>query len=247
MTVLALVTGCSSDVTAAPGEHSATASPSALQASPKAHPQVLTKAPLLVQPQSQLPELKNGCEVTSLSMLLAFAGRPVSKMELARVMPRDPTPAQYRGDGRGLNSVVRWGNPNVGFVGNVDRIGGYGIYHAPLTRLLDSQLPGRALDLSGRPFQDLLDTVADGRPVLAWTTATLKPTENWVRWETAQGPFRATADEHAVLLVGYDASYVYLNNPLTGQAAEKRARAPFIAAWKQLGRQAITITPPVTR
>ncbi len=193
---------------------------------------------LKVPPQDQLPEYKNGCEVTSLSMLLTAVGHPVSKEVLAQQMPKDPTPLVL-----GPHATVKsWGNPNVGFVGNISNFG-YGIYHGPLSKLLNQILPGRAEDLTGKPFAADLAAVASGRPVVLWTTANFKPTQDWVTWQSPEGPVHATWEEHAILLVGYDASHLYVNNPLTGQAAQPVNRDDFLAAWRQLGEQALTVTP----
>jgi uncharacterized protein YvpB len=193
---------------------------------------------LQVPPQDQLPEFKNGCEVTSLSMLLTAVGHPVSKGDLAREQPHDSTPLVLGPHG----TVQFWGNPNVGFVGSVSDFG-YGIYHGPLSKLLNQILPGRAEDLTGKPFTEDLAAVASGRPVVVWTTSTFEPTNDWVTWQSPEGPVHATWEEHAVLLVGYDATHLYVNNPLTGQAAEPVNRDDFLAAWKQLGQQALTVTP----
>lgn len=202
-----------------------------------------------VPAQSQLPELENGCEVTSLSMLLTAVGHPVSKMVLAQEQPTDPTPPvlkQIPGfKGNPLMEVTYWGNPNVGFVGSVSGKNalGYGIYNGPLAKLLNSVLPGRALDLTGKPFQDILAHVASGTPVEVWTTINFLPTQQWVTWQSPEGPVTVTPLEHAVLLVGYNATQVFVNNPYTGEAAEPVNRSDFVAAWKQLGRQALTVSP----
>lgn len=42
-----------------------------------------------IQLQLQNPELPNGCEVTSLAMLLTAAGYPVDKLELYEYLPRE--------------------------------------------------------------------------------------------------------------------------------------------------------------
>lgn len=201
-----------------------------------------------VPAKDQYPQLPNGCEVTSLAMLMTAVGHPVSKMTLASQMPVDPTKVSLTtvtgSNGKPINKVVYWGNPNVGFVGSVYQAGnGYGIYHGPMTKFLNQLLPGRAEDLTGQNFSSVLRHVAHGIPVEVWTTTTFHPTADWVTWNSPEGPVHATPLEHAVLVVGYSPGYVYINNPLNGQAAQKVAKAPFVASWKQLGQQAITVKP----
>ena len=195
---------------------------------------------LRVPTQSQLPDLPNGCEVTSLSMLLTAGGTPVDKDVLARDQPTNPTPPVFSGPPGDFYSISRWGNPNTAFVGNVEGYG-YGIYHAPLAKLLDRKTQGHALDLTGRPFSEILARLRLGTPIVLWTTSTFAPPTRWVTWTTSEGPVRATQLEHAVLLVGYTRDKLVVNNPLTGRQ-EQVSPAPFIAAWQQMGRQALTLT-----
>lgn len=204
-------------------------------------PQPLPASVLLkVPPESQNPELPNGCEVTSLSMLLSAVGHPVGKMQLSRMVAYDPTPRVLGANGQ----VVSWGNPNVGFVGSMTVLpDGFGVYHGPITNLLNQILPGRAVDMTGRPFEDILRQVADGIPVELWVTTTLKPTTLWVTWQSPEGPVHTTFDEHAVLLVGYDQTDLYINNPLNGEAGQKVPRKDLLGAWVQMGRQAVSVSP----
>lgn len=195
---------------------------------------------LSVPAQSQLPDLPNGCEVTSLSMLLTAGGTPVDKDVLAREQATDPTPPVFSGPPGDFYSISRWGNPNTAFVGNVEGYG-YGIYHAPLAKLLNSKTHGHGLDLTGRPFSEVLARLRLGTPIVLWTTSTFQPPTRWVTWTTPEGPVRATPLEHAVLLVGYTRDKLVVNNPLTGRQ-EQASPAPFIAAWQQMGRQALTLT-----
>lgn len=199
---------------------------------------------LHVPAQSQLPALPNGCEVTSLSMLLTAVGHPVDKLTLAALQPTNSAQPIFGPHGHLFSDIVRWGDPNDSFVGAVAGYGhgvGYGIYHGPLTRLADRLLPGRTVDLSGRPFNDVLAQVANGTPVVAWVTSQFKPTDDWVTWAGPHGPVHATQYEHAVLLVGFDDKSVYVNNPLTNSAGQRINRASFSNAWTQLGRQALSI------
>jgi uncharacterized protein YvpB len=194
---------------------------------------------LNVPVQNQLPELPNGCEVTSLSMLLTARGTPVSKLVLAGEQPTNHAKPVFAGADGDFYAISRWTNPNAAFVGNVRGKYGYGIYHGPLAQLLNTKIQGEALDLSGRRFSEILDQLRTGTPVVVWTTTTFRPPTRWVTWSTPEGPFRATKVEHAVLLVGYTRTKLIINNPLTGQQ-QQVAPAPFIAAWQQLGRQALT-------
>ncbi len=196
------------------------------------------QAMIRVPPQSQMPQLLNGCEVTSLSMLLTAVGHPVDKMTLANEQPKDPTPLKMNAH----KQIISWGNPNVGFVGSVTDYG-YGIYHGPIVRLINQILPGRGVDLTGKPFQDILSVVANGTPVELWATATFKPTNDWVTWSSPEGPVKATWEEHAVLLVGYNQTQLFVNNPLNGEQAQPVSKQEFLEAWRQLGEQAVTIAP----
>lgn len=206
--------------------------------------QLRPSAMIDVPAQNQHPELPNGCEVTSLSMLFDGIGHPVSKMILAKEEPVDPTPEVKNSSGQ----IVSWGNPNVGFVGSPYIWSkGFGIYHGPIINLIDKILPGEGVDLTKKPFRDLLSYVAHGTPVEAWVTITLKPTNKfWVTWQSPEGPVHTTLEEHAVLIVGYDKTNVYINNPFNGDREEAVSRSDFIGAWNQLGNQAVTIAPPST-
>lgn len=195
---------------------------------------------LEVPPQSQLPQLPNGCEVTTLSMLLTAVGHPVDKMTLSQMIAYDPTPRVKSASGQ----VLSWGNPNVGFVGSMTVWqNGFGVYHGPVAALLDRILPGRAVDLTGKPIAVILRQLAKGIPVEIWVTTTLKPTDLWVTWQSPEGPVHTTMNEHVVLLVGYDKTDFFVNNPLNGEADQAVPKDQLLGAWRQLGEQAVSVTP----
>lgn len=81
---------------------------------------------LTVPALQQFPELPRGCEVTSLAMLLNFAGVQVDKLTLADEISKVP----YLSDGI-------YGNPHQGFVGNMYTYNepGLGVYHDVLKTL----------------------------------------------------------------------------------------------------------------
>ncbi|MFC4768011.1 C39 family peptidase [Effusibacillus consociatus] len=203
----------------------------------KIPPQDQNRKILIRVPAQSQAELYNGCEVTSLSMLLSAAGHPFDKNELAYWITKDGTPLQEDED----DTIISWGDPNSGFVGDITgESPGYGVYHGPVAQLIDTLLSEGAEDLTGQPFDEVLSRVASGKPVLVWATVEFQPTSSWVKWTGPHGTVTATFDEHAVLLVGFDANHVYINDPQDGTAGKAVDRQSFIAAWEQLGKQAVT-------
>ncbi|MDO3677701.1 C39 family peptidase [Paenibacillus ehimensis] len=227
------------DPTVAYAEQEAAAAKAAASAAapPAEKPAERPKSVLLEAPHiRQLPELPSGCEVTSLAMLLQFYGVNKSKMDLVPEMKKDPTPIRYNKNG----SIAYWGNPNTGFVGEVTGAAkGFGIYHTALFELLKAYVP-TAQDLTKEPFSKLEDQLIQGVPSVVWTTINYKVPDNWVVWDTPIGPIETTFMEHAVLLVGFDEQYVYVNDPLAGQSNKKIDKEAFIATWEAMGRQALS-------
>lgn len=210
--------------------------------SPSIKHNILLHAPIL----GQLPQLENGCEVTSLAMLLQYEHISVSSTTLAKQIARDPTPLVINQNGH----IASWGNPNDGFVGSITgRKPGFGVFHHPIALLLARYEPHQALDLTGTNWDTLLQVVKSGRPVIAWTTIYLAPVTNFVTWNSPSGPIHTTLFEHAVLLVGYNDTQVFINNPLT-DSFQSVPMAAFRESWIQMGRQAVTIAPqgePLTK
>lgn len=199
--------------------------------------EMILEVPLILQN----PELPRGCEVTSLAMLLQYAGVSVDKMTLAREIKKDPAPYQVK------KGKVYFGNPYNGFVGNMYtlREPGYGVYHGPVRELLEKYLPGRTIDLTGCTFEEILLFISEGVPVWVVANATFAPLapSEFQTWHTPQGPVEITYREHAVLLTGYDAECVYFNDPRFNVVNKRASRPKFAAAWEQMGRQAVTYLP----
>jgi uncharacterized protein YvpB len=190
---------------------------------------------------SQYPELRSGCEITTLAMMLQYYGITKSKLDLLPEMKYDNTPVKMDNN----KKIIYWGNPNLGFVGDVTgRTKGFGIYHTALMDLLKKYIP-TAIDLTGKSFEELEDKIADGIPVEVWTTIKFQESVDWIEWDTAIGPIRTTFFEHAVLLVGYDKDNVYVNDPLNGLSQVKINKALFIRTWEMMEKQAISYTKGV--
>jgi len=190
---------------------------------------ILSNVPLI----QQLPELDRGCEVTSLAMMLQYAGITVDKMKLANEIKK----VDFMNDG------VR-GNPNEGFVGNIYTFSesGYGVYHGPLFQLAKKYLPNKAVDLTGKGIEEMYKSVKAGQPVVMITNATFAPLDEdeFTTWETNSGDVSITYNEHCAVLIGYDKEFVYIRDPLSDSLDVKVPRESFEKAWIQMGSQAIS-------
>lgn len=198
---------------------------------------VIIDAPLI----KQYPELPRGCEVTSLAMLLQFAGEDVDKMTLANEVKKDPTPYSVSG------GKVYFGNPHDGFVGDMYNLQnpGLGVFHEPIRELAEQYLPGRIIDMTGSDFEKLKIPLSAEQPVwVIINTAYQKISEDLFQtWETPSGAVKVTSKEHSVLVTGYDDQFIYFNDPLTGIKNKTAPIQDFKEAWVQMGSQAITILP----
>ncbi|MED1203102.1 C39 family peptidase [Heyndrickxia acidicola] len=191
-----------------------------------------TSNPLNVPILNQLaaPRLYNGCEITSLTMMMNYNSVNVNKLQLANQVSY--VPFRY-------NNGLR-GNPNVGFVGDMVHGPGLAVYHQPIYNLTKRYVGRRAQDLTGRSITDIYKKIDEGSPVWVITTTSFAPVYNFQYWYTPQGTIRVTFSEHSVLLTGYSKYYVYVNDPY-GYKNRRLNRTSFEAAWVQMGRQAVVI------
>ncbi|WP_077329255.1 C39 family peptidase [Virgibacillus siamensis] len=183
----------------------------------------------------QYPELPTGCEATALAMLLNWAGIDVSRYDIADAMPK--------GDKvRFLDGKWKGANPNVNFVGDpYSDDGSFGVFEGPILKTAENFMPGKAVDLTGKPFEKLLDIVRNGTPVVTWTTLEQRETFHSKTWSDPDGNiinwFRF---EHAVLMIGMDEKQVIVNDPHTGRE-EHYDRVLFEKNWESMGGRAVTL------
>ncbi|PFK47011.1 peptidase C39 [Bacillus cereus] len=200
---------------------------------PSVQEKVILDVPLI----SQKPELKYGCEVTSLAMVLQYAGIKVNKMQLANSIKKDNTPLSMNKNG----DIIQWGDPKEGFVGDITgKTKGYAVYIQPLQELMERYLPNRTVNLTGKTFNDVLAQIKMDKPVVVWTTGDYKVPDRWESWKHGNKQITAPLDLHAVVLIGFEDGYLYINDPLSGKKAHKVKQEPFIQSWDALGKQALS-------
>ncbi len=193
---------------------------------------IILDAPLI----KQNPELKYGCEVTSIAMMLQYAGTPISKIDLYKRIKKDPDPIIKSG-----KDIIQWGDPNEGFVGDMTgKKAGYAVFDKPIENLVNFYLPNCAVNLSNQPFTVLEDHLLDGYPIVVWTTGDYRLPDRWEAWKHHNQTISTPLDLHAVLLVGFDQNYVYINDPLSGRKQVKVNKTQFISSWIALKSRAIS-------
>ncbi|MED2846529.1 C39 family peptidase [Bacillus toyonensis] len=200
---------------------------------PSVQEKVILDVPLI----SQKPELKYGCEVTSLAMVLQYAGIKVNKMQLANSIKKDNSPLSMNKNG----DIIQWGNPKEGFVGDITgKTKGYAVYVQPLQELMERYLPNRTVNLTGKAFNDVLAQIKMDKPVVVWTTGDYKVPDRWESWKHGNKQITAPLDLHAVVLIGFEDGHIYINDPLSGKKAHKVNQETFIQSWDALGKQALS-------
>ncbi|MFT8322133.1 MAG: C39 family peptidase [Bacillus sp. (in: firmicutes)] len=195
---------------------------------------ILIDAPVI----QQFPELPRGCEVTSLGMFLQYYDVKVDKMELANKVKKDKTPRSIK------NEEIFWGNPNEGYIGDMYSYNnpGYGVYHKPVIELAEKYLHGKIVNLTGSNFENLKLYLSNKRPIWIITNTTYKKLADtaFEKWKTPSGEVNITYKEHSVLITGYDQSFIYFNDPISGDKNKKVPKDDFIKAWQQMGSQAFS-------
>ncbi|MFS0784741.1 C39 family peptidase [Bacillus sp. 1P06AnD] len=193
------------------------------------HP--LLKVPLI----QQMPELPRGCEVTALAMLLQYQGFKANKMALAGQIAHESfSDGQYRG------------NMHNGFVGDMGSFDqpGLGVFVEPVIELAKAYAGNeRVVNMTGKQPEDLYGLLEKGIPVWVLTNVQFKalPESEFQTWQTKAGPMRVTYRQHSVVLTGYDASHVYVNDPLQPIGNRVISRQAFEKSWVQMGSQAMAI------
>ncbi|MBB6452731.1 uncharacterized protein YvpB [Salirhabdus euzebyi] len=182
---------------------------------------------------NQNPELKYGCEVTSLAMVLQYAGHKVSKLELAEKLIKDDDQLQ-RTDKYSITCFFSCYIPNKTFIWISPA------RNHPMIRLMENYMGEKTVNLTGQSFDNLLRQIDKEKPVVVWTTGDYKTPDRWESWRHGEQTIETPLDLHAVVLVGYEQDYVYINDPLSGVKDQKVGKTTFIESWKALEKRAIS-------
>lgn len=154
------------------------------------------------------------CEVASLRTALLGIGVDVPEWDLWLGLPKDPAPKRW------TRSGIIWGDPNRGFVGNVDGrmpSTGYGVFIDPLTVVANQYASTSRIAVNDPKQIDA--ALGRGHPIIAWSSIGRHPYVT--HWMTPEGKaIAAPIYEHTVVIVGYRGSSewiegLYVIDPLT--------------------------------
>ncbi len=189
----------------------------------------------------QMPALPNGCEVTSLAMVLQSLGYCVTPAYLAK----NHMPQGWLYTYRGVNYAD---DPAECYIGDPASTYGYYMLAPALVKTANSYLASQgggctAQDISGAGEAELVELVRSGTPVIIWATMDYGDAERgspWVLLSTGE-VYSPYTNLHCRVLVGVDETYFYINDPIYG-ANQAVTRAQLLHGYEELGCQAVIVT-----
>ncbi len=165
----------------------------------------------------QDPELPNGCEVTSLAMVLASAGCPADKVTLYRdYLPKSDF---------SLADGQRYGpSPEKWYAGDAaDPTGGWYCFEGPVVQAANGWLEDRGSNLRAQSVTGLsraeLDRCArDGIPLAVWVTLDYAaPRYSEFFWTLEDGTvYHPYSNLHCVVLAGAEGGQYRIADPING-------------------------------
>lgn len=201
------------------------------------------QSPLLSFPlMLQDPQLPNGCEVTSLAMLLTWAGYPVDKMELYEgYLPRQDF--TYDPDGELVG-----GDPEEVYVGDAaSQWGGWYCFQGPIVEAGNAYLSQQGSDqhleaISGLDPRTLEESLDAGTPVLVWVTLDYTPPVSSSRnWCLPDGSlYIPYSNLHCVVVADYEEEGYLTADPLEGWRWVEKTT--FWDVFAAMGHRAVAFT-----
>jgi uncharacterized protein YvpB len=201
--------------------------------SPSRHPMDNSESTVLLNVGFHHQKHALSCEPAALKIVLDYLGVHLSEDKIIRKLPFDKTP--HKG------SV--WGDPDQGFVGNIDGEmpeDGYGIHWRPLAETARNWK--RAEVIENGSCQDLARHLLADRPVIVWGFYVRgKP----VTWHTVAGKTVDAVDgEHTRVVCGFrgqaaDPDGFFVMDPDCGRAYWPKAL--FLGNWDAFKRCGVVV------
>ncbi|MFC1780554.1 Ig-like domain-containing protein [Patescibacteria group bacterium] len=158
------------------------------------------------------------CNVTAAAMVLSYKGASSSEMGVYNGIAKDNTACTKSG-----TTITYWGNPNTGYVGDINGggdCGGYGVYWSPVSAYMSSRGVSNRI-YSGWNVSGLAKEVEKGNPAVIWgQNGWASPT--WRSWNSPTGQVNALNGMHSEVVVGFIGSsdnptHIITNDPWRGR------------------------------
>ncbi len=192
---------------------------------------------------SQKGLLPTGCELVSAMMVFEYYDVEVSVDEVI-----EHTRSEYPKTRDGRTTAP---HPEDSFIGSPWDETSFGCFAPVITDMMNELLPAslEAKNVSGTELQTLAETyLPQGKPVLVWATISMlehypsigwylldeegDPTDEWYAWP---------ANEHCLVLVGYDSTHYYFNDPYGGRGLVSYSRELVESRYNSLGQYSVVV------
>lgn len=178
-----------------------------------------------------------GCETISTIMLLRYYGIYMSADEfIDNYLPM----ADYEF----IGDYMYGPDPNEYFVGDPRCSYSFGCFAPVIEEALSQCIPldCKVEDLTGIELSQLAeDFISRSQPLLIWASMDMAPIYEGQAWILPSGEtFIWPANEHCLVMIGYDDEYYYFNDPLPGEicAYEKELVEE---RYEEMGMQALAL------
>ena len=188
----------------------------------------------------QFPQYPTGCESVAAVMALRYGGNQISVEQFVEeFLPKSR-------DFYVENGMNFGPSPYEYFIGNPKSAASYGCMAPVIEKAIRACIDdSQSVDnISGMALEDICDQYIDRDiPVILWATINMLETNPKNSWYLSDGTrFTWPGNEHCMLLVGYDDTKYYFNDPYVGKlvAYDKTVTE---ARFAELGSQALVVLP----
>lgn len=181
---------------------------------------------------SQFPEYPTGCESIALKILLEYNGIYVYASEIIDKLKKGSLP--YK-----IEDQLYGGNPELEFIGDPRNDYSYGVFNGPIA-VVSNSFKENVNNKEGLEFDEVLEIVSQGRPVMVWTTInniSSSISESWIYRSTGETIYWKE-NEHAVVVIGYNDKQVIVSDPYVGRIV-KYNREVFRQNYNYMGKRAV--------
>ena len=195
---------------------------------------------------SQHGLLPTGCELVSAKMLLEYYTK--TEVDIQDIIDRMDCQYPTTIDGKDCAP-----HPSEAFIGSPWDPTAFGCFSPIICDMMNDLLPKNwmAVDTTGTPIAELAETyIPQGRPVLIWATISMvqsfphmgwyltdtkgQPTDEWYDW---------LANEHCLVLIGYDEEYYYFNDPYAYGTGTRYSRELVETRCEEMDRYSAVVIP----